>query len=97
VGPAPALVEREQERLAGASAEALELTLLIARKEPHRHQRVAARWLLRYLEECPRATIEEAAMAAACLIALGTDAAKNRPRPFGTWPKERLVAGTPET
>ena len=31
---------------------------------------VAARWLLRYLEEDPHATIEEAALAAACLIAL---------------------------
>jgi hypothetical protein len=32
-------------------ADALELTLLIARKDPRRHPRVAARWLLRYLEE----------------------------------------------
>jgi hypothetical protein len=29
-------------------AEALELTILIARKEPCRHPRVAARWLQRY-------------------------------------------------
>jgi hypothetical protein len=28
-------------------ADALELTLLIARKDPRRHPRVAARWLLR--------------------------------------------------
>ena len=28
-------------------ADALELTILIARKEPRRHPRVAARWLLR--------------------------------------------------
>jgi hypothetical protein len=47
--------------------EALELTLLIARKDPRRHPRVAARWLLRYLEERPRATIDEAAMVAGCL------------------------------
>jgi len=46
-------------------AEALELTMLIARKDPRRHPRVAARWLLRYLEECDEATIEEAAMVAA--------------------------------
>jgi hypothetical protein len=46
-------------------AEALELTLLIAKKEPHRHPRVAARWLLRYLEEQPAATIEEAGVVAA--------------------------------
>jgi len=32
-------------------AEALDLTLLIACKDPRRHPRVAARWLLRYLEE----------------------------------------------
>jgi hypothetical protein len=31
--------------------DALELTILIARKDPRRHPRVAARWLLRYLEE----------------------------------------------
>jgi hypothetical protein len=40
--------------------DALELTLLIARKDPRRHPRVAARWLQRYLEEDPAATIEEA-------------------------------------
>jgi hypothetical protein len=28
--------------------DALELTLLVARKDPRRHPRVAARWLLRY-------------------------------------------------
>ena len=50
--------------------DALELTLLFARKDPRRHQRVAARWLLRYLEEHPDATIEEAALAASCLAAL---------------------------
>ena len=32
-------------------ADALELTVPVARKDPRRHQRVAARWLLRYLEE----------------------------------------------
>jgi len=42
--------------------DALELTMLIARKDPRRHPRVAARWLLRYLEECDEATIDEAAM-----------------------------------
>jgi hypothetical protein len=43
-------------------ADALELTLLIARKEPRRHPRVAARWLLRYLEEDEEATIDELAV-----------------------------------
>jgi hypothetical protein len=51
-------------------AEALELTILIVRKDPRRHPRVAARWLLRYLEECPETTIDEAALAASCLAAL---------------------------
>jgi hypothetical protein len=53
--------------------QALGLTVLIAQKEPRRHPRVAARWLLRYLEERAEATIEEAAMAASCLAALGTE------------------------
>jgi hypothetical protein len=53
-------------------ADALELTLLIARKAPRRHPRVAARWLLRYLGEHPAATIEEAGIVAACLAALGS-------------------------
>ena len=51
-------------------ADALELTVLIAREDPRRHPRVAARWLLRYLEEDPHATINEAALAAASLVAL---------------------------
>jgi hypothetical protein len=50
--------------------DALELTLLVARKDPNRHSRVAARWLQRYLEEDPEATIEEAALAASSLVAL---------------------------
>jgi hypothetical protein len=50
--------------------DALDLTLLVARKDPARHQRMAARWLQRYLEEHPEATIEEAALAASCLAAL---------------------------
>ena len=50
--------------------DALDLTVPAARKDPGRHQRVAARWLLRYLEEHPAATIEEAALAASSLVAL---------------------------
>jgi hypothetical protein len=46
------------------------LTLLIARKDPRRHPRVAARWLLRYLEEDDEATIGELAFAASSLAAL---------------------------
>ena len=50
--------------------DALELTVLVARKDPRRHPRIAARWLRRYLEEDPEAGIEEAALAAASLAAL---------------------------
>ena len=46
------------------------LELLIARKDPSRYPRVAARWLSRFLEEHPEATIEDAGLAASCLIAL---------------------------
>jgi hypothetical protein len=45
-------------------ADALELTLLIARKELRRQPRVAARWLMRYLEQDDEATIDELAFAA---------------------------------
>jgi hypothetical protein len=51
-------------------ADALELTVLVARKDPRRHPRVAARWLLRYLEEDPHATIEETGLVASTLVAL---------------------------
>ena len=50
--------------------EALELTPLVARKDPGRHPRVAVRWLAPYLGEDPAATIEEAALAASALVAL---------------------------
>jgi hypothetical protein len=50
--------------------DALELTVLVARKDPGRHPRVAERWLLRYLEEDPHAMIEEAALAASSLVPL---------------------------
>jgi hypothetical protein len=53
-----------------AYEDALELTLLVARKDTRRHPRVGARWLLRYLEEDPAATVEEAAPAASSLLAL---------------------------
>ena len=53
--------------------DALELTILIAQKEPRRHPRVAARWLLRFLAECAEATIEEASMVTGCLVGLVGD------------------------
>ncbi len=51
--------------------ELLELVALIAFKAPERHSRVSARWLLRWLEQHDQATIEDAALATACLLALG--------------------------
>ena len=51
-------------------SDALDLTLLVARKDPQRHERMAARWLLRLLEEDPDATIQEAALAASSLASL---------------------------
>jgi len=53
--------------------DALELTILVARKDPRRHNRIASRWLLRFLEENPAATIEDAGLAASSLIALTTN------------------------
>ena len=51
--------------------EALALTALVSEKEPERRSRFAVRWLRRLLEEDESLTIEEAAMAASCLGALG--------------------------
>jgi hypothetical protein len=52
-------------------AELLELTALIALKDPRRHGRVATRWLQRYLELRGDATVDEAILAAAALQQLG--------------------------
>jgi hypothetical protein len=52
-------------------AESLDLTALIAQKDPRRRSRVAARWLLRYLEAADQALIEEAALVASALAVLG--------------------------
>jgi len=40
-------------------AEALELTALVARKQPDRYGRYAARWLCLWLEEHEKATLED--------------------------------------
>jgi hypothetical protein len=53
--------------------DALELTILIARKDPRRHPRAAARWLMRYLVEDGEATIDEVVFAASCFAALASD------------------------
>lgn len=50
-------------------AEALELTILIARKEPRRLPRIAVRWLERYLQEC-EPTLSDVALAVSALSAL---------------------------
>jgi hypothetical protein len=50
--------------------ELLELTILIAFKDPRRYPRVAARWLVRYLEAQGEATIDDAAFAVASLEAV---------------------------
>jgi hypothetical protein len=51
--------------------ELLLLTALICERQPERGRRVAARFLLRYLEQTRDATIEEASVIAALLTALG--------------------------
>ena len=60
-------------------SEALELTILIARRDPRRHQRVAVHWLQRYIDEHPGVTLDDAGPAGSCLTALtgrnGVDAA----------------------
>ena len=43
-------------------AEALELTALVARKQPHRYGRFAARWLCLWLEEHEKATLDDVAL-----------------------------------
>jgi hypothetical protein len=49
--------------------DALELTMLIARKDPSRYPRVASRWLRLYLEDDPQPTIGGPALATSSLIA----------------------------
>jgi hypothetical protein len=54
-----------------STEELLLLTALICERQPERGRRVAARLLLRYLEQTPDVTIEDAAVIAALLTALG--------------------------
>ena len=53
-------------------AEALELTALVARKQPDRYGRFAARWLCLYLEEHERATLEHVELLVSNLRSLAT-------------------------
>jgi hypothetical protein len=49
----------------------LALTALVVQKDPGRRSRYAVRWLCRLLEEDENLTVEEAALAASALAALG--------------------------
>ena len=71
-------------------ADALELTALIAKKDRPRSRRLAARWLERWLNETPIPTIDDAAMVAGCLAALGGDAHES-----AVWSLRELLAGEP--
>ena len=53
-------------------AEALELTALVARKQPDRYGRFAARWLCLWLEEHEQATLEHVEVLVSNLRALAT-------------------------
>jgi len=53
-------------------AEALELTALVARKQPQRYGRFAARWLCLYLEEHEKATLEHVEVLVSNLRSLAT-------------------------
>jgi hypothetical protein len=53
-------------------AEALELTALVARKQPQRYGRFAARWLCLWLEEHQKATLEDVALLVSNLQSLAT-------------------------
>jgi hypothetical protein len=51
--------------------ELLELSALIAVKDPRRYGRVAARWMLRYLQEADTASLEDVQAVTLALGALG--------------------------
>jgi hypothetical protein len=53
-------------------AEVLELTALVARKQPHRYGRFAARWLCLWLEEHEQATLEHVELLVSNLRSLAT-------------------------
>ena len=53
-------------------AEALELTALVARNQPERYGRFAARWLCHYLEENEKVTLEDVALLVSHLRSLAS-------------------------
>jgi hypothetical protein len=76
--------------------ESLALTALIAQKDPRRRSRVAARWLLRYLEANDQAGIEEAAMVAAALVETRSSPAGGLSRRAARrWARDLRVSGPP--
>ena len=51
-------------------AEALELTLLLADREPEKYERAAARWHLRFAQEVPHVDLRECQAVLALLVAI---------------------------
>jgi hypothetical protein len=64
--------------------------MLIARKGPGRYPRVVARWLARFLETHPDATIEDAGLAASCLITLPGAGYREAAQTLKAMPQQRL-------
>ena len=65
----PVVAEATARKLGRISlAEALELTILIAQKEPKRLPKVAVRWLQRYLEEEQEARLDDVALVVSALF-----------------------------
>jgi hypothetical protein len=61
-----------------ALAEALELTLLLADKEPEKSDRSAARWHVRFLQEVPNVDLREGQAVLALLGAVPVSSARFR-------------------
>jgi len=53
-----------------ALSDALELTLLLADKEPEKYDRAAGRWHVRFLQEVPNVDLRESQAVLALLVAI---------------------------
>jgi hypothetical protein len=53
-----------------ALSDALELTLLLADKEPEKYERAAARWHVRFLQEVPNVAMRESQAVLGLLVAI---------------------------
>jgi hypothetical protein len=62
-------------------AEALELTLLLADREPEKYERAAARWHLRFAQEVPHDDLRESQAVPALLVPPRRTASPLRPWP----------------